>query len=136
MIDQDLPVWRLNLLRAFYLLITVGLALSWGPVMRQYSEQWAQRSGVLAAMLLGLAMLCVWGLRYPLQMLPLLIYELVWKALWLLVIAYPLWRGGAMTPNVQETAFACLMGIVLTPLVLPWRYIAHHYFSKPAQRWR
>jgi hypothetical protein len=28
------------------------------------------------------------------------------------------------------------MGVVLTPLVLPWRYIAHHYFRKSAERFR
>ncbi|WP_147328138.1 MULTISPECIES: hypothetical protein [unclassified Duganella] len=134
--NDDLPLWRLNLLRAFYLLVTVGLALSFGPLMLQHSDVWAQRKGETAALLSGLAILCLWGLRYPLQMLPLLIFELVWKTLWLLAIALPLWLGGAMTPGVEGTAFACLVAIVLTPLVLPWRHIAHHYFAKPAQRWR
>lgn len=133
---EEVPVWRLNLLRAFYLLITAGLALSWGPVMLQHTDQWAQRRGELAALLIGLSILCLWGLRYPLQMLPLLIFELIWKTIWLLLIAYPLWQGGAMTPNVQESAVACLMGVVLTPLVLPWRHIAQHYFRKTAERWR
>ena len=133
---NDVPVWRLNLLRAFYLLVTVGLTLSFGPSMVQHGDLWAQRKGETAALLSGLAILCVWGLRYPLQMLPLLIFELIWKAVWLVAIAYPLWLNGAVTPAVQETALACLMGMVLTPLVLPWRYIAHHYFRKPAERFR
>lgn len=133
---NDVPVWRLNLLRAFYLLVTVGLTLSFGPSMVQHGDLWAQRKGETAALLSGLAILCVWGLRYPLQMLPLLIFELIWKAVWLVAIAYPLWLNGAVTPAVQETALACLMGMVLTPLVLPWRYMAHHYFRKPAERFR
>lgn len=133
---NDVPLWRLQLLRAFYLLIAVGLATSFGPSMLQHTDEWGQRKGETAALLSGLAILCVWGLRYPLQMLPLLIFELVWKAVWLLAIAYPLWRNGAMTPAVEGTAVACLMGIVLTPLVLPWRHIASHYFRKPAERWR
>ena len=45
MTDQDVPPWRLNLLRAFYLLITVGLAISWGPSMLQHTDLWAQRRG-------------------------------------------------------------------------------------------
>ena len=133
---NDVPLWRLNLLRAFYLLVTLGLALNFGPSMFQHSDLWAQRKGETAALLSGLAILCVWGQRYPLQMLPLLIFELIWKTIWLLAIAYPLWLSGAMTPAVQGTAAACLMGLVLTPLVLPWRYIAHHYFRKPAERFR
>jgi hypothetical protein len=136
MADDELPLWRLHLLRAFYLLITVGLTSSFLPVMLQHTDLWAQRRGEMAAMLSALAIFCLWGLRYPLQMLPLLIFELIWKTIWLLVIAYPLWLNGAVTPMVQGSIEACLAGVVLTPLVLPWRYIGHHYFSKAGQRWR
>ena len=139
MTDDDVPLWRLYLLRALYLMVTVGLALSFWPALLHHSDRWvlwAQRRGEMVAMLLGLSMLCVWGLRYPLQMLPLLIFELVWKTVWIVTIAYPLWQLGAMTPGVEESFYACLAGIVITPLVLPWRYIAHHYFRKPGQRWR
>jgi hypothetical protein len=136
MTEDDVPLWRLYVLRAFYLLICLGLASSFGPVMFQHTDLWAQRRGEMAAMLSSLSILCLLGLRYPLQMLPLLIFELVWKTIWILAIAYPLWLRGAMTPGVEESLFACLMGVVLTPLVLPWRYIAHHYFRKPGQRWR
>jgi hypothetical protein len=87
-------------------------------------------------MLTALSLLCLMGLRYPLHMLPLLIFELVWKAIWLSTIAYPLWLAGAVTPAVQESIVACGAGVVLTPLVLPWRYIAQHYFRQPGARWR
>lgn len=139
MTDDYVPVWRLNLLRAMYLLVTLGLALSFWPAVLDHTElwaRWAQRRGEMVAMLLALSMLCVWGLRYPLQMLPLLIFELVWKSLWVVTIAYPLWQQGAMTPGVEESFYACLAGIIITPLVLPWRYILQHYFRKPGQRWR
>jgi hypothetical protein len=136
MTDDDVPLWRLYLLRALYLLVSVGLALSFWPALLLHSDLWAQRRGEMAAMLIGLSLLCVWGLRYPLQMLPLLIFELIWKSVWIAAFAYPLWRRGAMTPGVEESFYACLAGVVITPLVLPWRYIAQHYFSKPGQRWR
>lgn len=136
MTEQDVPLWRLNLLRAFYLLITVGLAFTWGPGMLQHTDQWAQRQGVLGSLMIAVSLVCLLGLRYPLQMLPLLIWELSWKTIWVLVIGYPLWLNDAATAGVTANFSACLMGLVLTPLVLPWRYIAHHYFRKPAQRWR
>ena len=136
MTGDDVPLWRLYLLRALYLTVTVGLANSFWPAMLHHSDLWAQRRGEMAAMLLGLSILCTWGLRYPLQMLPLLIFELVWKSVWIVGIAYPLWQRGAMTPGVEESFFACLAGVVITPLVLPWRYIVHHYFRQPGQRWR
>jgi len=133
---NDVPLWRLNLLRAFYLLITVGLAVTWGPGMLGHTDSWAQRQGVLGSLMIAVSVVCLLGLRYPLQMLPLLIWELTWKTIWILVIGYPLWLNDAVTPGVAANFFACLMGVVLTPLVLPWRYIAHHYFRKPAERFR
>jgi hypothetical protein len=39
--DHDtLPLWRLHLLRAFYLLVTLGLACGFGPLMLQHSDVW------------------------------------------------------------------------------------------------
>jgi len=136
MTNDELPLWRLHLLRAFYLLVAVGLMTSFGPLMLQHGDAWGQRKGETAALLSGLAMLCLWGLRYPLQMLPLLVFELVWKAIWVIAIAWPLWLNGAVTPAVKGTFYACLAGLILTPLVLPWRYLAHHYVAKAGQRWR
>jgi hypothetical protein len=133
---NDVPLWRLNLLRAFYLLITIGLAATWGPGMLAHTDAWAQRQGVLGSLMIAVSVVCLLGLRYPLQMLPLLMWELTWKTIWILVIGYPLWLNDAVTPGVEANFFACLMGVVLTPLVLPWRYLVHHYFRKPAERWR
>ena len=133
---NDVPLWRLNLLRAFYLLITVGLVVTWGPGMWMHTDAWAQRQGVLGALMIAVSVVCLLGLRYPLQMLPLLMWELTWKTIWVVVIGYPLWLNDAVTPGVAANFVACLMGVVLTPLVLPWRYIAHHYFRKPAERFR
>jgi hypothetical protein len=133
---NDVPLWRLNLLRAFYLLVTVGLAVTWGPGMLVHTDSWAQRQGVLGSLMIAVSVVCLLGLRYPLQMLPLLIWELTWKAIWILVIGYPLWLNDAVTPGVAGNFFACLMGVVLTPLVLPWRHIVHQYCRKPAERFR
>lgn len=132
----DAPLWRLHLLRATYLLIAVGLGLSFGPLLLAPSVEWAQRKGDTAALLGGLACLCLLGVRYPLQMLPLLMFELVWKAIWLLAIGWPLWRAGAVTPAVHESALAVAVGVVLMLLVLPWRHVWHHYVAKAAECWR
>jgi hypothetical protein len=132
----DVPLWRLHLLRAFYLLVAVGTAFNFGPLMWSHSADWGLRKGETGALLSGLATLCLLGLRYPLQMLPLLVFELLWKLIWLTLIAWPLWRAGALTPGATETAVACLVGVVLTPLVLPWAYLQQQFVQAPGTRWR
>ena len=132
----DIPLWRLHLLRANYLLIAVGLAVSFGPLMLAPDIAWAQRKGDTAALLSGLACMCLLGLRYPLQLLPLLMFELVWKVIWLLAIGLPLWRADAVTPALVETTWACGVGVVLMLIAVPWGHVWQQYALKPAERWR
>jgi hypothetical protein len=62
------------------------------------------------------------GLRYPLQMLPILLFELVWKILWVVVYALPLLLRNQLDAGGREDLTGCLMGVGLVPLVLPWKY--------------
>ena len=78
----------------------------------------------MLAAVLALAFL---GLRDPLQVLPLFFFELVWKSIWLIVVAIPLWSAHQqMDAKPSETVLACLMGVIF-PAVIPWRYVVANY---------
>jgi hypothetical protein len=64
-----------------------------------------------------MAVLAVLGLRYPLKMLPLLFFEFLWKAIWLLAFGLPLLLSGRLGPETTETLTGVLMGLVLVPIV-------------------
>ena len=133
---QDVSLFRLYLLRAMYLLIAVGLGLTLWPSIIASSGTAADSHTVVMALLGALSLLCLLGIRYPLRMLPLLIFELLWKILWVVAFALPLWLTDRLDAYGQETLFACMMGVVLVPLVLPWGYIYTHYVKAPGDRWR
>lgn len=134
--DDELPPWRLNLLRAMYLLMAGGLGAYMWPQVIQHSPEWGVRHGHMGALLATMGLLAVWGLRYPAKMLPIMVFELVWKVIWLTAIAYPLWREGRMTDALWQSAGEIALGVVLIPLILPWRYLYRYYLVKPAERWR
>lgn len=75
------------------------------------------------------------GLRHPLQRLPQLFFEVLWKAAWPIAIARPLWSAHQIDADTAETVHACLMGIIV-PVVIPWRYAIANYVRKPGDRWR
>ena len=135
----EVSLFRLYLLRALYLLIAVGLGIvRWPEVINQFIQQensWELMDGVVACMLTAFSVLSILGLRYPLQMLPLLLWELVWKSIWLIVVALPLWSAGQMDESTWATAAACLM-VVIVPFVIPWRFVFAHYVKKRGDRWR
>jgi hypothetical protein len=129
------PVWRLYTLRAMYLLMSVGLGSVIWPGLIQHPLTWTQPLGVARSMLGALAPLALLGLRYPLQMLPLLFYEMTWKIVWLLFIAYPLWSAGRMDAAHLDT-FQEVALIVIMPFAIPWRYVIAHYVMRRGDRWR
>ena len=93
-------------------------------------------NGVVRSLLGAVSILAALGIRYPLQLLPLLFFELVWKSIWILAFGLPLWSTGQLDPGIQETMNDCLFGIVLVLLVLPWRYVFAKYVKEPGDRWR
>lgn len=132
---RAVPTWRLHLLRAMYLLIVVGLANLVWPQFFHRTQPWAFMDGVEACMLVAFSALSLFGLRYPLQLLPILLWELTWKTIWLGAIAWPLWASGQMDAATRSNLFPCSL-VVLVALVIPWRYVLDHYVRKQGERWR
>ena len=132
---NDVSLLRLYLLRAMYLLVVVGLGIVLWPGMIAHAKPWELNRGVVNCMLGAFSLLCALGLRYPLQMLPVLLWELAWKALWLFMVALPAWLSGNMDAATMGTAIDCLL-VVLVPLVIPWGYVIRHYVRKDGDRWR
>ena len=132
---QDVSLFRLYLLRAMYLLIAVGLGLTLWPSIIASSGTAADSHTVVMALLGALSLLCLLGVRYPLRMLPLLIFELLWKILWVVAFALPLWLIDRLDAYGQETLFACMMGVVLVPLVIPWGYVYRNYMKARSEPW-
>ena len=133
---SEVSTFRLYLLRATYLLIAVGLGVTIWPGLITAPEKLSAMAGVVRSVLAAVSLLALLGVRYPLKMLPLLFFELVWKSIWVLVIGLPLWSAGMLDAGTQETMKACLMGVVLVPLVLPWGYVFRHYVKAPGARWK
>ena len=133
---RDVSTFRLHLLRATYLLLVVGLGLDIWPLLLRSGPAAEHMRGVVWSLLAAVSLLAVVGLRYPLRMLPLLLFELAWKSIWVLAIGLPQWSAGQLGPAARETLSACLMGLVIVPLVLPWGYVLTHYVRQPGDRWR
>ena len=132
---QELSTFRLYLLRATYLLILVGLGIQIWPGLLHPPKDLALMRGVVRSLLGAVSLLAALGIRYPIKLLPLLFFELVWKSIWVLVFGLPLWSGHQLDADSQETLKACLMGVVLMPIVIPWPYVLAHYVKARGDRW-
>lgn len=131
----EVSTFRLYLLRATYLFMVLGLGVYIWPGILSPPSDLEHYRGVVRSILGGVSLLALLGIRYPLKLLPLMFFELVWKSIWILVFGLPLWSAGQLEPETRETMKACLMGVVFA-LVIPWRYVYVQYVKAPADRWR
>src|SRR3954467_12630293 len=131
--EAELSLVRLYVLRATYALLVVGVGAMILPPLISHEPM---ARGVIPSLLGAVWVLAFLGLRYPLQMLPLLMFEFVWKTIWLFDFGLGQWLSGQRPPTFAEDVFAIGLGVILMPLVIPWGYVWRHYVKQPGDRWR
>jgi hypothetical protein len=130
----EISLVRLYALRAVYLFVAVGIALTIWPLLIAHKPGWPLMNGVVCSLLGAVSVLAALGIRYPLRMLPVLLFEILWKAIWLVAVALPLWRSDALDSATMETVRDCVPVAILI-VVLPWRYVFARYLKSPGDRW-
>jgi hypothetical protein len=101
----------------------VGLALVMWPKILFGATELPLMTGAANALLGALGLLCGLGIVAPVRMLPLLVFEVVWKVIWSLSVALPLWLQGRFTAQAGDILFACLWAVPFL-FIIPWRYVA------------
>ena len=130
--DEEVSLLRLYILRAMYLVLVVGVGAMIVPEILSHP---LTSRGVIASLLGAVWLLAFIGLRYPLEMIPLLLFELVWKMLWMVFYGLPQWSAGELPPTFAEDSFNIAFGAVLL-FVIPWPYVWRRFALAPAARWR
>ncbi|MEQ1538040.1 MAG: hypothetical protein ABL928_03860 [Sphingorhabdus sp.] len=80
----------------------------------------------------ALALMSLWGFRLPMQMLPLMIYEIAWKTTWIILIAGRAWMADKWTPDIERLFYDCI-GIIIAYFIVPWRYVWVRYVVQPME---
>ena len=130
----QLALWQLNLLRVGYVVMGVGLAVIKWPLLFNH-EPWGLAEGTKECLLIAMSVLALLGIRYPLRMLPILLFEVAWKLLWLGVVALPLWSENQLEGATRTQAGAVLW-VVIIIAVIPWRHVLAQYVLAPGEPWR
>lgn len=125
--------WRINAMRFLFLLMAVvmGGLFVW-PQLLFESANWDVMRGLAKSMLAALALLSLLGVRYPLQMLPLMLYEVTWKTIWIILIAGRAWMAGKWNTDL-ESLFTDCIGIIIAFFIIPWPYVWARYFAQPME---
>jgi hypothetical protein len=124
---------NIYLLRLLYFLMFVGVAFeAWGTIIN-HQGPWDHTRAVAWCVWAAYPTLSIFGLLRPLKWLPIVIFMIFYKTLWVVVVAYPLWRAGALAGSPAEEMAHVFVWAPVIALIVPWVYVFKNYvlWSKP-----
>lgn len=130
----ELSLFRLHAMRAGYLLMGVGLVVVKWPLLAS-AHSVPVFEGVVTCLLVAMSLLAFVGLRHPVKMLPVLLFESAWKLIWLAAVALPRTLAGELDAASQQVLVNCSLVVVILA-VTPWRYVWNQYVRADGDRWR
>lgn len=131
--EHEVSLARLYVMRAGALAGVIALgssnlpALIWPDPMGR---------GMIPGILGGLWVMALIAIRYPLMMVPIFLFEFVWKTIWLLRFGLPQWLAGTGSPRLGVDMVEIGLFPIVFGLIIPWGYVWRHYIKQPAERWR
>jgi hypothetical protein len=116
-----LSPFRISVMRGGYLVMVVGLAIVKWPLLPD-AHTMPLYEGVTLSLLTAMSLLALVGVFRPVRMLPVLVFEVLWKVLWLSLVALPRAVAGDLGPAFVEVAVNCSLLVVIAAAV-PWGYV-------------
>lgn len=128
-------VYKINiyLLRLlFFLMFLVVGKNAWTHILGS-DGSWSPAEAVAWCVWASFSVLSLIGLFQPLKMLPIVLLEILYKCLWLLVVAYPLWSTNRLLGSPAEPMTYTFLWVLLPIIAMPWKYAFETYIRKPKQ---
>jgi len=124
---------RLYLLRAVALFFLVDGLFTKLPLIIDPNP--ASR-GIIPSLLAALWVSAFFTIRSPLRMMPIILFELVWKTLWLIDYGAPQWLAGTGSPRLGRDLFEIGFFPLPIALIIPWGFVWRRYVKDPVEHWR
>ena len=118
---------NIYLLRLLFVLMVVFVATdSWSTILR-HRGQWDHVKAAAVCMWAAYSALSVFALIRPLRWLPIVMFEILYKITWLVIVAYPLWSTHQLAGSPAEEMTYAFMWVILPIVAMPWAYAFRTY---------
>ena len=118
---------QIFLLRVSYVVVLVLVgSRSWGLLIAHQGD-WQPLVASAVAMWASSSLLSLIGVFHPLKMLPLVLFEIGYKVIWLIAVAWPLWNVNRLSGSPAEDMTYAFLPVVAPILLVPWAYVFRTY---------
>ena len=118
---------NIYLLRLLFLLVVIFVASdSWSAILK-HEGPWDHVRAAAMCMWAAYSVLAIFGLFQPLRWLPLVLFEIFYKVVWLVIVAYPLWSTNQLAGSPAEGMTHAFLWVILPIVAVPWGYAFRTY---------
>jgi len=115
---------RINtyLLRLLFGLMFVFLTYdSWSHIFN-HRGAWDNSNAAAWCMWGSYSVISIIGVIRPLKMLPIVLFEIIYKVAWLGIVAFPLWMKNELIGSPAEGMTRVFVWVIFPIVAMPWRY--------------
>ena len=118
---------NIHLLRMLYFLMAAFVATGAWKTVLTHEGPWDPVRAVAWCVWVAYPTMSILGLIHPLRMLPIILFMIFYKTVWLAAVAYPLWHAGTLD-GTQTGAMARDFSWLWIPVIaVPWGYVWRRY---------
>jgi hypothetical protein len=124
---QGVPRINVYVMRLFFALMFVFVAMdSWSAIIT-HTGSWKPLNAVAVSVWAAYSTLSFLGILHTLRMLPIMMFMIFYKTLWLIIVAYPLWVTGQLAGSDAEEMAKVFVWVALPIVFMPWGYVFRTY---------
>jgi hypothetical protein len=119
--------FNIYLLRLLFLLVVVFVGYDSWTYIVNHKGSWDHVKAAAFCMWASYSLLSIIGVFQPLKMLPLVLFEILYKIVWLIIVAYPLWSANQLSGSPAEAMTYAFLWVLLPIVATPWKYVLVKY---------
>ncbi|MTI20048.1 hypothetical protein E1176_03350 [Fulvivirga sp. RKSG066] len=128
-ISIKVPNWRLHFMRGLFFLNFISLALdNWSTILFPQGQM-DTLTGVTISFWAAFSLLNLFGIRFPLKFVPILLLQLLYKSAWIIGTYLPAQNSGSLDEDLRSFFWVCIAGIALNLLIIPWKFVYVEYLK-------
>jgi hypothetical protein len=114
-------------MRLFFALMFVFVGTEAWMTIVTHEGEWHPTIAVAWCCWAAYSTLAALGIFHTLRMLPLMLFMIFYKTLWLIIVAYPLWKSGTLEGSAAEEMAYTFSAVILPIVFVPWKYVLRKY---------
>jgi hypothetical protein len=118
---------NIYLLRVLYFLMLAVMSVDAWTMIFTHEGQLERFRAVAICVWAAYGTLGFFGLFKPLKWLPIVLFMIFYKTLWLIVVSLPLWKSNQLAGSSAEEMTYIFIAAPFMLLIIPWKYFFKNY---------